>query len=51
MMQRFVAVLLLAGSCLAQTDRKEVTVSPDILARYVGIYAMGPGVKMTITLN
>ncbi len=51
MTQRFVAVLLLAGSCLAQTaDHKEVNVTPDILARYVGIYAMAPTVNMTITL-
>jgi len=51
MIQRFVAVLLLAGSCLAQTpDRKEITVSPDVLSKYVGIYAMAPTVNMTITL-
>ena len=51
MIQRFVAVLLLAGSCLAQTPgRKEITVSPDVLAKYVGIYAMAPTVNMTITL-
>jgi hypothetical protein len=51
MMSRFVAVIfLLAGSCLAQApDRKEVAVSPDILARYVGIYAMSPAANMTIT--
>jgi hypothetical protein len=37
MTQRFVAVLLLAGSGLAQTaDRKEVPVSSNVLARYVG---------------
>jgi hypothetical protein len=51
MIQRFVAILLLAGSCLAQTlDRKEITVSPDVLSKYVGIYAMAPTVNMTITL-
>jgi hypothetical protein len=32
------------------TERKEITVSPDILAKYVGVYAMSPGVNMTITL-
>jgi CubicO group peptidase (beta-lactamase class C family) len=31
------------------TERKD-TVSSDILARYVGIYAIAPGVNMTITL-
>jgi hypothetical protein len=51
MIQRFVAVLLLAGCCLAQNpDRKEVTVSPEILANYVGVYAIAPRVNMTITL-
>jgi hypothetical protein len=32
------------------TERKEITVSSDILAKYVGIYAMAPGVTMTITV-
>jgi CubicO group peptidase (beta-lactamase class C family) len=32
------------------TERKEITVSSDILAKYAGIYAMAPGVTMTITL-
>jgi len=51
MIQRFVAVLLLAGSCLAQTpDRKEITVSPDVLAKYVGIYQIAPTANMTITI-
>jgi hypothetical protein len=31
-------------------DRKDTSVSSDILARYAGIYAMAPGVNMTITL-
>src|SRR5579863_1753928 len=51
MIQRLIAVLLLAVCCLAQNaDRKEITVSPGILARYVGVYAMAPTVYMTITL-
>lgn len=51
MIQRFAAVFMLAGSCLAQSaDRKEVNVPPDVLAKYVGIYAMAPTVNMTITL-
>ena len=32
------------------TERKEITVSADILARYVGVYGMAPGVNMAITL-
>ena len=32
------------------TERKEITVSSDILAKYVGIYAMAPGVTRTITV-
>jgi CubicO group peptidase (beta-lactamase class C family) len=31
-------------------QRKEITVSAEILAKYVGIYSMAPGVNMTITL-
>jgi len=53
MIPRFVAVtLLVAGYCLAQpAERKEVTVSADILAKYIGSYAMAPpGGNMTITL-
>lgn len=33
------------------TDRKEVGIAPDILARYVGVYSMSPGVNMMITLS
>ena len=51
MIQRLVAVFLLAGSCLAQTpDHKTITVSPSVLSRYVGIYAIAPNFNMTITL-
>jgi hypothetical protein len=51
MTQHFVAVLLLAGCCLAQTtDRKEIAVSSTILAKYVGTYQMAPEVNMMITL-
>jgi CubicO group peptidase (beta-lactamase class C family) len=32
------------------SERKEITVSAEILANYVGIYSMAPGVNMTITL-
>jgi hypothetical protein len=34
----------------APHERKEITVSSDILARYVGVYTMAPSVTMTITL-
>jgi CubicO group peptidase (beta-lactamase class C family) len=51
MMQRFVIFLMLAGSCLAQSpDRKEITVSPEVLSQYVGTYAIAPRFNMTITL-
>ena len=49
--RRLVAVLLVAGCCVAQTPAaKETTVAPDVLARYVGVYAMSPTANMTITL-
>jgi hypothetical protein len=33
-----------------QSERKEITVAPDILARYVGVYQLAPNTDMTITL-
>jgi CubicO group peptidase (beta-lactamase class C family) len=33
-----------------QSERKEITVAPDILARYVGVYQLAPNIDMTITL-
>ena len=51
MIQRLIAVFLLAGSCLAQApDHKEITVSPSVLSRYVGIYSLAPNFNMAITL-
>jgi hypothetical protein len=51
MIRCFVAILLLAGACLGQTPgTKEIKVAPEVLSRYVGIYAMSPTVNMTITL-
>ena len=51
MIRRFAAILLLAGACLGQTPgTKEIQVAPEVLSRYVGIYAMSPTVNMTITL-
>ena len=32
------------------SERKEISVAPGILSKYVGTYAMGPGVNMMITL-
>jgi hypothetical protein len=32
------------------TERREITVSPDILASYAGVYAMAPTVNMMITV-
>ena len=50
-MQRFAILLLLAGSCLAQSpDHKEIAVSPEVLSQYTGTYAIEPGRNMTITL-
>jgi hypothetical protein len=41
MIPRFVAAVLLAGSCLAQnTARKEITVPANILSKYIGTYQM-----------
>ncbi|HEX4810739.1 MAG TPA: serine hydrolase [Bryobacteraceae bacterium] len=34
----------------APRERKEITLSTDVLARYTGLYAMAPGMNMTITL-
>jgi hypothetical protein len=51
MIRRFVVILLLAGACLGQTPgTKEIKVAPEVLSKYVGIYAMSPTVNMTITL-
>jgi CubicO group peptidase (beta-lactamase class C family) len=32
-------------------ERKETTLDPQLLARYVGAYRMGPGVNMLVTLD
>jgi CubicO group peptidase (beta-lactamase class C family) len=32
------------------SERKEITLSSDVLANYVGVYSMAPGVNMSITL-
>ena len=33
------------------TERKEITLDPQVLSRYVGAYQMGPGVNMVVTLD
>ena len=51
MIRRFAVVVLLATACLGQTPgTKETRITPEVLSRYVGIYAMSPTVNMTITL-
>jgi CubicO group peptidase (beta-lactamase class C family) len=34
-----------------QSERKEITLDPKVLARYVGAYEMAPGVAMLVTLE
>jgi CubicO group peptidase (beta-lactamase class C family) len=34
-----------------QSERKEITLDPKVLSRYVGAYQMGPGTAMLITLE
>ncbi|MGA2196291.1 MAG: serine hydrolase [Bryobacteraceae bacterium] len=44
MLYRFTLLTLLAGLCLGQdTARKEITLDPQTLSRYVGAYQMGNG--------
>ena len=40
----------MAGFAPHEVNHKEITVSSNILAKYVGVYSMAPGVNMTITL-
>ncbi len=52
MLSRFVALSLLAGLCLGQdVARKEITLDPQTLNRYVGAYQMANGANMLITLE
>jgi len=34
-----------------QSERKEITVDPKVLSRYVGVYQLAPGTNMVITLE
>ena len=45
------AVLAQGGTVTLQTERKEMTVDPAVLARYVGAYRMAAGGDMLITLE
>jgi hypothetical protein len=46
--------MLLAGGCLAQnaqTNRVEIKLDPQVLARYVGVYRNAGGADMSVTLE
>jgi CubicO group peptidase (beta-lactamase class C family) len=38
-------------SVTLQSERKEITLDASVLSRYVGVYQLGPGVNMLITLD
>jgi CubicO group peptidase (beta-lactamase class C family) len=51
MLSRLTLFALLAGLCLGQdVARKEITLDPQTLTRYVGAYQMDSGAQMLITL-
>lgn len=45
------ALLAQGGTVTLQTERKEITVDPAVLGRYVGVYRMAAGGEMLITLD
>jgi CubicO group peptidase (beta-lactamase class C family) len=52
MVSRFTLLTLLAGLCLGQdVARKEITLDPQTLNRYVGAYEMASGLYMIVTLE
>ena len=51
MLFRFTLLTLLAGLCLGQDARKEITLDPQTLNRYVGAYQMNNGPVMLVTLE
>ena len=52
MLSRFTVLALLAGLCLGQdVARKEITLDPQTLSRYVGAYQMDSGANMLIILE
>lgn len=49
--KRFVILLVLAATpCIAQAPDHPITVSREVLSRYVGMYAINPRFDVTITL-
>jgi hypothetical protein len=52
MLSRFAVLSLLAGLCLGQdVARREITLDPQTLSRYVGAYQMANDANMLITLE
>jgi Domain of unknown function (DUF3471) len=52
MLSRLTVLALLAGLGLGQdVARKEITLDPQTLSRYVGVYQMDSGANMLITLE
>ena len=45
------AAVGLGGTVILTTERKEITLDPKVLSRYVGAYKMAQGVDMVITLD
>jgi CubicO group peptidase (beta-lactamase class C family) len=45
------AVVAQGGAVTLTSERKEISVDPAVLARYVGAYQMAPGISMLITLD
>jgi CubicO group peptidase (beta-lactamase class C family) len=48
---RKLAALAHGETVKLQSERKEITLDPKVLARYVGAYQMAPGVNMLVTLE
>jgi CubicO group peptidase (beta-lactamase class C family) len=45
------AAVALGETVILQTERREITLDPKVMARYVGVYQMAPGTNMVITLE
>ena len=46
-----VAALVRGATVTLQSERKEITLDPKVMSRYVGTYQMGPGSNMVITMD
>ena len=46
-----VAALAHGETVTLQSERKEITLDPKVMSRYVGAYQMGPGTNMVITMD